>query len=68
MIAHYLLDPEKRHNLDQLSRNILKYNPITIESLIGSKSKPTKKMSEVDLNEIEKSLICLVHNKQFFDP
>ena len=52
MIAHYLLDPEKRHNLDQLSRNILKYNPITIESLIGSKSKPTKKMSEVDLNEM----------------
>ena len=47
MIAHYLIDPEQRHNLDHLSRNILKYNPISIESLIGKKSKPTNKMEEV---------------------
>ena len=53
MLAHYLIDPEKRHNLDQLSRNILNYNPISIESLIGSKTKPTKKMEEVDLNELK---------------
>ena len=53
MIAHYLIDPEQRHNLDHLSRNILKYNPISIESLIGKKSKPTKKMEEVDLNDLK---------------
>ena len=53
MIAHYLIDPEQRHNLDYLSRNILKYNPISIESLIGKKSKPTKKMEEVDLNDLK---------------
>ena len=53
MIAHYLIDPEQRHNLDHLSRNILKYNPISIESLIGEKSKPTKKMEEVDLNDLK---------------
>ena len=53
MIAHYLIDPEQRHNLDYLSRNILKYNPISIESLIGEKSKPTKKMEEVDLNDLK---------------
>ena len=50
MIAHYLIDPEKRHNLDQLSRTILNYDPIPIESLIGSKTKPTKKMEEVEIN------------------
>ena len=53
MLAHYLIDPEKRHNLDQLARNILNYNPIPIESLIGSKTKPTRKMEEVDLNELK---------------
>ena len=53
MLAHYLIDPEKRHNLDQLARSILNYNPIPIESLIGSKTKPTKKMEEVDLNELK---------------
>ena len=53
MIAHYLIDPEQRHNLDHLSRNILKYNPISIESLIGEKSKPTNKMEEVDLNDLK---------------
>lgn len=53
MIAHYLIDPEKRHSLDQLSRTILNYNPIAIESLIGSKTKPTKKMEDVDLEELK---------------
>ena len=53
MIAHYLIDPEKRHNLDQLSRTILNYDPIPIESLIGSKTKPTKKMEEVEIDTLK---------------
>lgn len=53
MIAHYLIDPEKRHNLDQLSRTILNYDPIPIESLIGSKTKPTKKMEEVEIDDLK---------------
>jgi len=53
MIAHYLIDPEKRHNLDQLSRTILNYDPIPIESLIGSKTKPTKKMEEVEISVLK---------------
>jgi DNA polymerase-1 len=53
MIAHYLIDPETRHNLDQLSRNFLNYNPISIETLIGTKSKPIAKMEDVDLNELK---------------
>ena len=53
MIAHYLIDPEKRHNLDQLSRTILNYDPIPIESLIGSKTKPTKKMEELEIDVLK---------------
>ena len=53
MIAHYIIDPEKRHNLDQLSRTILNYDPIPIESLIGSKTKPTKKMEDVELDDLK---------------
>ena len=53
MIAHYLIDPEQRHNLDQLSRNILKYDPIPIESLIGNKKKPNKSMKEVEIEELK---------------
>ena len=36
-----------------VAENLLKYNPISIESLIGEKSKPTKKMEEVDLNDLK---------------
>ena len=49
MIAHYLIEPEQRHNLDYLSRTVLKYDPIQIETLIGSKTKPNKKMEEVEI-------------------
>lgn len=35
MIAHYLIEPELRHGMDYLSETYLKYQPISIESLIG---------------------------------
>lgn len=35
MIAHYLIEPELRHNMNYLSETYLKYQPISIESLIG---------------------------------
>ena len=53
MIAHYLIDPEKRHNLDQLSRNFLNYEPITIESIIGNKKNPDKTMKEVEIEDLK---------------
>tara|TARA_B100001287_G_scaffold70393_1_gene58051 strand:- start:57967 stop:60705 length:2739 start_codon:yes stop_codon:yes gene_type:complete len=53
MIAHYLIDPEQRHNLDQLSRSFLKYDPINIESIIGNKKKPNKTMKEVDIEVLK---------------
>ncbi|MDO5570162.1 MAG: DNA polymerase I [Bacteroidales bacterium] len=36
MIAHYLIQPEQRHNLDYLAEIYLKYDTIKIEELIGS--------------------------------
>ncbi len=43
MIAHYLLNSEKRHNLTYISETILNYTPIPIENLIGKKGKKGKK-------------------------
>ena len=39
MIAHYLIEPELRHNMDYLSETYLKYQPVSITTLIGKKSK-----------------------------
>jgi len=39
MIAHYLIQPEMRHNMDFLAEVYLDYTPVSIESLIGKKGK-----------------------------
>lgn len=54
MIAHFLIDPDRRHNMDELSRNYLQYDPISIESLIGKKGKDQLKMTAVALSELTK--------------
>ena len=47
MIAHYLLEPDMRHNMNLLSETYLSYEPIRIESLIGEKGASQKNMREV---------------------
>lgn len=37
MLAHYLLDPETRHNMDVMAENYLNYSPVSITDLIGKK-------------------------------
>lgn len=49
MIAHYLLEPEQKHNLDFLSMKYLNYKMIPIEDLIGAKGKNQKNMKQVDI-------------------
>lgn len=39
MIAHYLINPDMRHNMDVLSETYLKYSPKSIETLIGKPSR-----------------------------
>jgi DNA polymerase I len=53
MIAHYLINPDMRHNMDVLSETYLKYSPKSIEDLIGKKGKNQKSMREVSLEDIK---------------
>ncbi|MBS7785920.1 DNA polymerase I [Flavobacterium sp. CYK-55] len=53
MIAHYLINPDMRHNMDVLSETYLKYAPQSIETLIGKKGKNQKSMREVALEDIK---------------
>ncbi len=39
MLAHYLIEPDQRHNMDFLAESYLDYSPVTIETLIGRKGK-----------------------------
>ncbi len=47
MIAHYLLEPDMRHNMDYLAETYLDYKPMPIESLIGEKGRNQKSMRSV---------------------
>ncbi|OMQ11078.1 DNA polymerase I [[Flexibacter] sp. ATCC 35103] len=53
MIAHYLINPDMRHNMDILAETYLKYSPKSIETLIGKKGKNQITMREVALEEIK---------------
>ena len=53
MIAHYLINPDMRHNMDVLSETYLKYSPKSIEDLIGKKGKNQKSMRDVAIEEIK---------------
>ena len=48
MIAHYLINPEGRHNMDDLSEQYLHYTPVHIEELIGAKGMQQGNMRNVD--------------------
>ncbi|MEN9322631.1 MAG: polymerase [Bacteroidota bacterium] len=53
MIAHYLINPDMRHNMDVLSETYLQYSPQSIETLIGKKGKNQLSMRDVALEEIK---------------
>ncbi|HIP36902.1 MAG TPA: DNA polymerase I [Crocinitomix sp.] len=53
MIAHYLYNPEGKHNMDYLSELYLNYKPISIETLIGKKGK-----NQLSMRDIEAEKIC----------
>ena len=52
MLAHYLLEPDQRHNMQLLSEKFLQYSPIPIETLIGKKGKGQGSMKDVELEVI----------------
>ena len=52
MVAHYLLQPEQRHNMDYLAEIYLRYKTIPIEELIGPRGKNQLKMSQLPPSRI----------------
>ena len=52
MIAHYLIDPDTRHNMDILSENYLNYTPVSITELIGKKGAKQGNMKDVPVNKV----------------
>ena len=53
MLAHYLIDPDSRHNMDLLAENYLQYSPVSITSLIGQKGKNQGSMRDIDVELVK---------------
>lgn len=52
MLAHYVLTPESKHGMDAMAKEMLNYEPISIETLIGKKGKNQLSMREVELEKV----------------
>ena len=52
MLAHYLLDPETRHNMDVMAENYLNYSPVSITDLIGKKGVKQGNMRDVPVEDV----------------
>jgi len=72
MIAHYLLEPDMRHNMNYLSEVYLSYSPIHIESLIGEKGQSQKNMRAVPAELIRDYAVedadVTLQLKNYFEP
>lgn len=53
MIAHFLIQPDMRHNMNVLAETYLSYSPVSIETLIGKKGKGQLSMRSVPLEQIK---------------
>ncbi|MEL7585226.1 MAG: DNA polymerase I [Prolixibacteraceae bacterium] len=72
MVAHYLIQPELRHNLDYLCETYLKYRKVETESLIGKKGKSQLTMWQAPIEKL-KEYACedadlTLQLKQVIDP
>lgn len=54
MVAHYILQPELRHNMDYMAEIYLKYKTVHIEELIGPKGKNQKNMKDLNPEDVYK--------------
>ena len=52
MLAHYVLQPEQKHNMDILAETLLNYQTIHIDELIGPKGKSQKNMHDISPADI----------------
>ena len=51
MLAHYLINPDMRHNMEVLAETYLNYTPISIVELIGKKGKNQRSMRDVSIDK-----------------
>jgi len=72
MLAHYIINPDGKHNMDYLSEVYLEYSPISIETLIGKKGKNQGSMADLSPAEIApyaaEDADITYQLKQIFDP
>lgn len=72
MVAHYLINPDMRHNLDVLSETYLNYKPVSIVDLIGKKGKNQKSFRSVALEDQKEYAVedtdLTLQLKQLFNP
>ena len=54
MLAHYILQPELRHNMDYMAETLLNYQTIHIDELIGPRGKNQRSMRDLDPSEVYK--------------
>ena len=52
MLAHYILQPELRHNMDYMAETLLNYQTIHIDELIGPRGKNQRSMRDLDPSEV----------------
>lgn len=53
MVAHFLIQPEMRHNMNVLAETYLNYSPVSIETLIGKKGKGQISMRDVPVEDVK---------------
>ncbi len=53
MVAHFLIQPDMRHNMNLLAETYLTYSPVSIETLIGKRGKQQLSMRDVPLEQIK---------------
>ena len=52
MLAHYIIQPELRHNMDYMAETLLHYQTVHIEELIGPKGKSQRNMRDLEPSEV----------------
>ncbi len=72
MLAHYLIQPDMRHNMDILAETYLHYQPVSIETLIGKKGKNQLSMRDIDPQKVKEyageDADITFQLKQLFEP
>ena len=72
MLAHYLIEPDGKSNMDWLSAKYLGYEPVHIEELIGKKGKNQGNMRDVELEKIKEYAVedadITLQFKSVFEP